>query len=219
MRQLAVNEYQNLFNTDWNHRAFSARVVEREILRCLLEGVGRTPSHLNEQPWSFIVTAKDDSSEYERLLSCLADASVEWAKGAPVLMLAVVRLNHSSNGSPNRHAFRDVRHAISNLALRAKGLGLVAHQLAGFDSARAHTEFQIPVGYASTSVIALGYTVGARRASSAQEPESNGHRPLESFVFKRSWGQPSPLLIESSRETSRLEPDCRNAGELSLAVA
>jgi len=76
-----------------------------EKLRCVIEGASWTPSYLNEQPWNFIIATKDDSIEYERLVSCLADVNVEGARRAPVLMLSVVRLNTSSNGERNVHAF------------------------------------------------------------------------------------------------------------------
>ncbi len=209
MEQLAVIGYRNLIRTGWNTGTFSSQMVEPEKLRCLLEAAGRTPSHLDEQPWSFIITTRDDAVEYERLLSCLSDVNFEWAQGAPVLMLVVVRLNHASSGDPNKYAFRDVRHAISNISIRAKGMGLAAHQIAGFDSARAQSQFQIPSGHASTSVIALGYPdVPARSAGDLQEPETIAHRPLESFVFTRSWGQPSPVLDRSSQKPSRFELGC-----------
>jgi nitroreductase len=193
MGEFVAIQERNPMRIDWIPRAFSDRRIDPIQLRCLLEVASRTPSHLNEQPWSFILTDKDEAEQYERLLGCLAETTAEWAKRAPVLMLAVVRLN-DSNGRTNRHAFRDVRHYISNLIARAAGIGLTAHQLAGFDAARAERQFEIPSGYASMSVIALGYAAVPARSTSSSERATNGSRPLESFVFGRSWGLPSSLL-------------------------
>ena len=217
MEQHGVSEYPNRIYRDWNPRAFSVRVVEPEILRFLLEGALQTPSHLNEQPSSFIITTQSDWKEFVSLLSCLPEVSIEWVKNAPVLMLSVVRLTHRSNESLNKHAFRDGRRAISNIVLRARSLGLSMHELPGFDSARARRQFQIPSGYSLTSVIALGYPsellVGYR-----QEQKGSPQRPLGSFVFTRSWGQPSPLLREPSTDPGRMDPGCLNTSESALVV-
>ncbi|HWO01040.1 MAG TPA: nitroreductase family protein, partial [Blastocatellia bacterium] len=134
MAQFAINESRRLID-DWEPEMFSARMVEPEKLRCLLESANQTPSHLNQQPWHFIIATKDDSEEYERLVSCLSEVNVEWARRAPILMLSVVRLNNGSNGGRNRYAFRDAGHAVSNLVLKAKAMGLAAQQMAGFDAA------------------------------------------------------------------------------------
>jgi nitroreductase len=209
MEQFAQNEQWNLIRTDWSPRVFSTRMIEPEKLRCLLERTGQTPSYLNEQPWSFIIATKDDADEYERLFGCIAEVNAGWARRAPVLMLSIARLNYGPDGGRNKHAFRDVRHAISNLVILAKGFGIVAHQIAGFDEAKARSQFQIPRGYASTAVIALGYPGDLTGSTGdAQERETSAHRPLESFVFTRSWGQASPLLRDNSRESSRFKLGC-----------
>jgi nitroreductase len=165
MEQLAMHEPRDLINGNWGPIAFSARAVEPETLRCVLDVVSRTPSYLNEQPWNFIIATKDDSIEYERLAGCLAEVNVEWARRAPVLMLTVVRLNNGANGARNTHAFRDARHAVSNLVLRANAMGLAAQQMAGFDAAKAREQFQIPAGFAPTTAIALGYRTDLQLSS------------------------------------------------------
>jgi nitroreductase len=184
-------------------------MVEPETVRCVLEGASWTPSHLNEQPWNFIIATKADSVEYERLVSCLAEVNVEWARRAPVLMLSVVRLNTSSNGERNVHAFRDARHAVSNLVLRARAMGLATQQMAGFDVAKVREQFQIPTGFAPTTGIALGYPIDVKGLSAVRhEVTVRADRPFETFVFTGSWGQPSPLIDKPTLEGSRRDSDC-----------
>jgi nitroreductase len=220
MGQFGMNETRTLMRSDWEPTAFSARVVEPEKLRCLLEGANQTPSHLNEQPWYFIIASRDYLDEYERLLSCLATVNVEWAQRAPILMLSVVSLNNGSNGGRNNYAFRDAGHAVSNLVLRANAMGLAAHQMAGFDAAKARERFQIPAGFAPTTVIALGYLTDLKGLSAAtQIGDARTDRPLESFVFTGSWGRPSPLINEAAQEASRNDSDCLGNRERSSAVA
>lgn len=212
MEQLAMHESRQLINGPWFPVAFSTRMVEPEKLRCVLEGASWTPSYLNEQPWNFIIATKDDSIEYERLVSCLADVNVEGARRAPVLMLSVVRLNTSSNGERNVHAFRDARHAVSNLVLRARAMGLATQQMSGFDVAKVREEFQIPAGFAPTTGIALGYPGEVKNSSVVRHEETvRADRPVETFVFTGSWGQPSPLIHEPALEESRRESGCMGA--------
>jgi nitroreductase len=220
MEQLAIHEPRELISGNWGPVAFSGRTVEPEELRCLLEGASQTPSYLNEQPWNFIIATKDDSIEYERLVSCLAEVNVEWARRAPVLMLTVVRLNNGSNDARNNHAFRDARHAVSNLVLRAKAMGLAAQQMAGFDAAKARERFRIPAGFAPTTAIAVGYPADVKGLSVIPQERAIGtDRPFDSFVFTGSWGKPSKLIIEATLEGSRNESGCRGKREKSVAAA
>ena len=220
MGPFAMSEPQKLIRDDWEPTVFSARVVEPEKLRCLLEGADRTPSYLNKPPWHFIIATKDDSDEYERLVSCLSEVNVEWARRAPVLMLSVVALHNGSNAGRNNHAFRDAGHAVSNLVLLAKAMGLAAQQMAGFDEAKVRERFQIPAGFAPTTAIALGYPTELKGASiGTQQPDMRTDRPLESFVFTGGWGRPAPLINGAAREASANESGCLGKGERSLAVA
>lgn len=221
MEQLAMHESRDLINGNWGPAAFSARTVEPEQLRCLLEGASQTPSYMDEQPWNFIIATRDDSIEYERLVSCLAEVNVEWARRAPVLMLSVVRLNASLNGERNVHAFRDARHAMSNIVLRARAMGLTAQQITGFDAAKAREQFQIPSGFAPTSGIALGYPTDVKGSSVLRRDRAiRSDRPFETFVFTGRWGQPSHLINQETLEVeSRRGSGCEGTAERSSGAA
>ncbi len=187
-----------LFQRRWSPRAFDARPVEPEKLRSMLEAARWAASCFNEQPWSFIVAAKDDESDaYERLLSCLVEANALWAGRAPVLMISVARLTFARNGKPNRHAFHDTGQAAAHLALQATASGLAIHQMAGFDVARAREQFNIPEGFEPVAAIAVGYPSDPEVLPEdlrAKELAPRTRRPLEEFVFGGDWEQPSPLV-------------------------
>lgn len=183
-------------------RAFSSKSVDVATIGSLLEAARWAASCSNEQPWSFVVTdkltkkvtEKDDPSAYDRLLKCLVDFNIQWAQHAPVLILSVARLNFASTGKPNRHALYDVGQAAANLALQATALGLMAHQMAGFDVEKARSEFLIPGGHEPASVIAVGYPGDpASLPDKLRERELAPRRrkPLRSFVFSDAWG-PTP---------------------------
>ncbi len=116
-----------------------------------------TASSYNEQPWHFIVATQENPTEFNQLLSCLVEANQVWAKHAPVLMIAVAKLNFEKNGNPNCHAFYDVGAAVCSLTIQATSLGLFVHQMGGFEASKTRELYKIPEGYEPITVIAIGY--------------------------------------------------------------
>ncbi len=196
-RTATQHPIHELLGQRWSPRSFSDRLVEPEILRTLLEAARWAPSSFNEQPWSFMVATHDDPSAYARLLSCLAAGNAQWAARAPVLILSVAKLNFTQSGKPNRHAFHDVGLATENLVIQATALGLVAHQMAGFDVEQARRLFGIPQGYEPCTVIALGY-LGVPESLPeqlrARQLAPRSRKPLSGFVFTGRWGETWPLV-------------------------
>jgi nitroreductase len=177
--------------------AYSDRSIEPEDLRSLLEAARWAASSYNQQPWHFIIATKEAPEEFERLLGCLAPANALWARNAPALMLSVAKLTYDSNGAPNRHALHDVGQATANLALQATALGLMVHQMGGFDVARAREEFLIPEGYEPVAAIAVGYlgdpeSLPESLLARARAPRTR--RELYEFVYTGRWGQTSAVV-------------------------
>jgi len=168
-------------------RSFSAKPVEPQILQCLLKAAGETPSHGDEQPWNLIL--ETSGSNHDHISDYLTEAD-SWARRAPVLMIVVVRLASTSNYEPNIHAFRDARHAVSNLMLRAASLGLLAHEFSAFDARGIRKQFLIPVGCIPVTVIALGHAAAANETNNYGADPEKAARPIGSFVFSGIWGQP-----------------------------
>ena len=146
-----------LLQRRWSPRAFADRMVEPEQLQSLFEAARWAPSSNNEQPWHFIVGTKADPSAHDRLVACLKEGNRKWAFRAPVLILSVARLNLEDEGAPNRHAWHDTGMAALSLCLQATALGLVTHQMAGFEIEKARTDLGIPAGYEPVAMIAVGY--------------------------------------------------------------
>jgi nitroreductase len=183
----------------WSPRAFDSRAVEPEKLRSLFEAARWASSCTNAQPWFFIVTDKhSDPENFQRALECLVELNQAWVKNAPVLAFSVARLNFE-NGKPNRHAWHDVGQASTNLAIEAAHLGLQIHQMAGIDPEKARQTFGVPEGYEVVAGIAIGYPGDPQSLPDALREREVGPRvrkPLDSFVFSGTWGQPSPLVIK-----------------------
>ena len=194
----ALNDYpiHDLLRSRWSPRAYSDRSVEQNKLLSLLEAARWAPSSYNHQPWSFIVATKDNTAEYEKLLSILVEFNQGWAKTAPVLILAVAKVR-TDDGKINRYAFHDVGLALENLILQATSFDLFAHQMGGFNADKAKTEYQIPEDYEPATALTIGYAGDPQILPDGlkeRELAPRVRKPLQEFVFSGQWGKTSSLL-------------------------
>ena len=176
----------------WSPKAFSSRPVDAAQLALLFEAARWAPSSYNAQPWAFVVATREDAEGYNRLLSTLMDVNRQWAQQAPVLILAVAKLDFAHVARPNRHALYDLGQAVANLTVQATALGLFIHQMGGFDPSLARDLFAIPSGYEPVAVLAVGYQ------EASADPSARARKPLGDFVFSGSWGRAAALVAEDS---------------------
>ena len=205
MERPAETQYpiHDLLRRRWSPRAFSERMVEVDKLHSILEAARWAPSCFNEQPWYFLIATKEGPEEFERLLSCLVEGNVAWAKNAPVLMLSVAKLSFSRNDKPNKQSQHDLGLAVENLVIQAQELGLVTHQMGGFHADKARQLFGIPEGFEPIAAIALGYPGDLNTLSPElreRELAPRIRKPLERFVFSGHWGQASSLVQKQIAE-------------------
>lgn len=180
----------------WSPYGFDSKAVPVGDLRSLFEAARWAASSFNEQPWRYIVATKDDADEFERILSCLADANQSWAKAASVLALGIAKLTFTRNGRPNGAAIHDLGQASATLTLEATARGLSVHQMKGILPDRARELFGVPEDFEVVTAIAIGY---------AADPESlppdvkktdttpRQRKPISEIVFGGEWGNPSKL--------------------------
>ncbi len=177
----------------WSPYAFADIPVEKADLCSLFVAASWAPSSYNEQPWRYIVATKDDSEQFQDLLSCLNEANQVWACNAPVLALGVVSLKFAHNGTDNRAAVHDLGLAAGNLCVEATVRGLAVHQMIGILPERARKIYGIPEGREAWTGLAIGY-----KGNPANLPEPLRERdqtprqrkPLCEFVFSGKWGTP-----------------------------
>ncbi len=189
-RAPAVEGVLPVFHSRWSPRSFSDREVSAADLEKVFEAARWAPSSSNEQPWRFLVGTRN-SSTYNKIFSALVGFNQAWAGAAPVLILGVASTRFAQNGNPNGYALYDLGAASSYLVLQAAALGLVAHQMAGYDHEAARQAFGISADYALGSVIALGFqgepAALANEQLLARELAPRQRKPLKDFVLT-SWG-------------------------------
>lgn len=198
MEKPAETQYpiHELLRRRWSPRVYAERLVEAGKLRSLFEAARWAPSCFNAQPSRFLLATKETPVEYTRLLDCLVEGNKKWAHHAPVLVLSVAK-RAFDDGSPNRHAWHDVGLAVENLVIQATALGLVVHQMAGFDVEKARADLKIPEGFEPVAMIAVGYPGDPSMLPDKlyqRELSPRTRKPIAEFVFAGEWDKPSPLV-------------------------
>ncbi|KTC70177.1 malonic semialdehyde reductase [Legionella birminghamensis] len=181
----------DLLQRRWSPRAFDEKAVPPDLLRSLLEAGRWAPSCFGEEPWRYIVCNRQTHPEsYYKLFDCLAEGNKLWVKSVPVLLLTVAKNHFTHNGEPNRWAEYDSGAASENICLQAVALGLIAHQMGGFDPDMAKKAFSIPDGYTCMSVIAVGYQTEPDVLTGellAREKGPRQRKPLAQLFYQGEW--------------------------------
>lgn len=173
----------------WSPRSFSDEPVPACILRRLFEAARWSSSSFNEQPWRFVVVTEPERRS--QLAEALMDAN-SWARAAPVLVLVAAARKFARNKRINKHAPYDTGGAVSQLVTQATALGLVAHQMAGFDAAVAREQCHVPSGFEPLAMMALGYWgegAGLSEELKAGEEAERVRNPLSEVLFWQDWGK------------------------------
>jgi nitroreductase len=184
----------------WSPYGFSDRLVSAADLRSVLEAARWAPSSYNEQPWSYLLATRDDTEEFERVLSCLVEQNQAWARRAAVLMLTVVATRFARNGKPNAAAVHDIGLASANMTVEATARGLSVHQMIGILPERAREVFSIPEDHRALTAIAIGYAQPPDQLEEKWKERDLAPRtrkPLAEFVFAGRFGEPAAVVARA----------------------
>ena len=187
-----VNE---LIASRWSGRAYdSKRPVFPDQVITLCEAARWAPSCYGDQPWRFIICNRNaDESAWNKAFSCLSEGNQRWAKDAPVLILVSADSIMSRTGKINRWGQYDSGAAAMNICLQATELGLMVHQMGGFDSDQVKKAFSIPDQFIPMAIMAVGYQLPLEKIEGeVRERETAGRvrKPLGNNFFDGEWGKP-----------------------------
>lgn len=174
----------------WSALAFSGEPIEPEKIQTLFEAMRWTQSSRNEQPWRIVYATKDDPEDFERLSSLLLEGN-EYAKEAYLLLLACAVPNHVYKNKPNRLHQYDTGAAIHAMFLQAVDMGLVAHEMAGFDKEKPYQLLGIPQEVVLMAMMAVGYPGDESKIDpeklKGRYEQHKERKEISDIAFKGKW--------------------------------
>lgn len=178
----------------WSTRAFDAgKPVSREQLTVLLEAGRWAPSCNGDEPWRYLIWDKRrDPAGWQKAFECLSENNKKWVKNVPLLMLSCAGSIFEATGKPNRWTQHDTGAASVSMALQAEAMGLMVHQMGGFDAEKARAAFNIPAEYTPMAMIAVGYQASPDvldEETKAKELRPRARKPLAERFFEGGWGK------------------------------
>ena len=179
----------------WSPRAYDAsKSVSQAQIMSMLEAARWAPSCFGDEPWRFIVWDKNkDAAAWEKAFDCIVPGNQSWAKDAPVFVLICADTLFGHNQKPNRWGVYDTGAAAVSLSLQATSMGLVTHQMGGFDGEKTRAAFNIPEQFEMMSMMAVGYMadMGALGEESKERTLAPRKRkPLDELFYEGVWNQP-----------------------------
>lgn len=178
----------------WSGRAYDPQIpVTAEQITALCEAARWAPSCFGDQPWRYIIWNKfENQDSWHRAWECLSPGNQDWAQNAPLLILTASVPNFSQNDKPNRWNGYDSGAASLSLCLQATSMGLMSHQMGGFDPDKLRNSFNIPADINLWSMIAIGHPALPDTLTEEQlerELKQRERRPLSQLFFNNSWQQ------------------------------
>lgn len=178
----------------WSGRAYdAAKPVTHEQVIALLEAARWAPSCFGDEPWRFIIWNKATNPQaWQQAFDCLVPGNQAWVANAPQLVLVCADTLFGHNQQPNRFAQYDTGAAAENLCLQASSMGMMAHQMGGFDANLAREKFNIPAQYSVMAMISVGYPADVATLSGdarARETAPRSRKPLSALFFDATWGE------------------------------
>lgn len=188
-------EIHEIIANRWSGRAYDAsQAVSHEQIIALLEAARWAPSCYGDQPWRFVVLDKSvDPQSWQKAFDCLAPSNQTWVTNAPVLILVCADMLFNHNQQVNRWAQYDTGAAVENLCLQASSMGLVAHQMGGFNADKARESFAIPIQFSVMVMVSLGYPADIKTLKDdvlARETAARSRRSLNELFFASTWDNP-----------------------------
>lgn len=165
-------------------RGYTHDPISRDVILDIFSHARWAQSSFNEQPWSFLLTTREDGEARQKMESYLAEGNA-FAKEAWVLGISFAKKTFQKNGAINRHCWHDVGATSQLVALRAWNLGINTRFMAGFDHVKAAE--LCPDDYEPVAMFVMGIATDAAKTVASQ---NRGRREVETFVFTGQWGVP-----------------------------
>jgi len=183
--QTAVEINEVLANRRSPRSLDATAVLAKDDLLAILEAARWAASAFNSQPWRFFVGHRGDEV-FAQILDSLAPFNQGWSYRSSALIL-VAGVHSAEDGTPNKGYLYDCGLAVAQLVMETHHRGLVAHQMTGFDAAKAAQKLGVDVSLLPVAVIAIGKQASAEQLEGPLLERENAPRvrkSLEEIVVK-----------------------------------
>jgi len=183
--QTAVEIHEVLANRRSPRSLDSTAVLSNQDLIAILEAARWAPSANNGQPWRFFVGIRSDEV-FGQILDSLASFNQGWAHRSSALIL-IAGVHSREDGTPNKGFLYDCGLAVAQMVVETHHRGLVAHQMTGFDAAKAAENLGVEPSLTPVAVIAIGKQAPADLLQGAmleRETAPRERKALHDIVLK-----------------------------------
>jgi nitroreductase len=183
--QTAVEIHEVLANRRSPRSLDSTVVLTNQDLIAILEAARWAPSANNGQPWRFFVGNRSDEV-FGQILDSLASFNQGWAHRSSNLIL-IAGVHSREDGTQNKGFLYDCGLAVAQMVVETHHRGFVAHQMTGFDAAKAAENLGIDPSLTPVAVIAIGKQAPADLLQGAmleRETAPRERKALHDIVLK-----------------------------------
>ncbi|MGK0298780.1 MAG: nitroreductase [Gammaproteobacteria bacterium] len=178
----------------WSGRAYDPnKNLDRKQIVTLLEAARWAPSCFGDEPWRFIICDKtSNETAWQKALDCLAEGNRSWAINAPLLNIIIANTLFGHNDKPNKWCNYDTGAAALSLCVQATDMGLMTHQMGGFDPDKASELFSIPEQFIPIAMMTVGYQLAIDDMTDEikeRELAQRKRKPLGECFFEGEWGK------------------------------
>jgi nitroreductase len=184
----------DLIKNRWSPYSFSSKPIEGDKLKAIFEAAGHAPSSMNEQPWLFILTTRDEPENFDNVIDLLDDGNKVWAKNAYALIISLARMKHIFGERPNKYAFHDTGMAVSNMLFQAASMNIYVHQMGGFSAERAKNYLKLDDSIEPVAIMALGYQGDGTGLSEELYNRDKNRRPrknVSEYAYRNRLNNPA----------------------------
>jgi len=167
------------------YRSLKQVNITKELIRDLARSAQLAPSCFNNQPWRFVFVYEPET--LKNMHAALSPGN-EWAQSASMIIAVFSKKEDDCIIRDREYYQFDTGMSIGFLILRATGLGLVAHPIAGFSPKKTRGILGLPEEYQIITLIIVGkHSNQINPVLSEIQVEAERTRPermsLERFVY------------------------------------
>lgn len=164
---------------------YDSTPVPQADLERMMEAAKWAPSHANTQTWHFYVANKGTAG-FDKIVSTLAGYNSEWAKEAPLLMIACYTTIPQADDKygQNEYAPYNLGVAVQSMLVEALEMDYYARQMGGFDKKQIQEILNIPENIHPWVAVAIGKIGDYEKATEAAITRESAPRTRKDEIYE-----------------------------------